>query len=421
MPSARPEPRGTSTVAVASLVSAATGYLAIFVAARTLTLAENATFLAFWALLFAFFAVLSGVQNEATRSVKARSLVERPAGSRGASVLAVGLATGATLALVVAATSPLWGARLLGEDHVVLTIALTVGILLFAGHCAVAGALGGSGDWPVFSTLVGAESSMRLLLVVLAFVLGAGLLGLEVASALAAGTWLLLAALSPRARAALRARGDSDVPTMIRHVLHSMLGSAGSAVLVVGFPVALKATSLESEYLAAAPLLLAITLTRAPLLIPLNAYQGVAITSFVSSPTGPRRPLLRISGAILAVGVVGAGLAALVGPTLMAVVLGESYRVSGALLAALTMSGALLAVLTMCGAATLSIGSHRSYALGWIVAAAVSLITLLTPLELEARVILSLSLGPVAGIVVHLASVWTRGPRPDADVSAAEV
>jgi hypothetical protein len=189
-----------------------------------------------------------------------------------------------------------------------------------------------------------------------------------------------------------------------------MLSTASSGALVVGFPVLLRLTTDAQAFALAAPLLLAVQLTRAPLLIPLNAYQGVALTHFLERRDQGIRPLLRIAGAILAAGLVGAGAAALLGPWILSV-LPSGYQVSPAVLAGLTLTAAGLALLTLTGAAVLALGAHRRYALGWLAATGCSALVLLVPGTLEMRVLASLALGPVLGIAVH-ATALGRGPGP---------
>jgi hypothetical protein len=330
--------------------------------------------------------------------------------AHGPAVLPWGLAVGCALALPVAASSPWWGPDILGERWGLLTVALCVGVVAFSGHCAVAGALGGQDRWSTFSLLVGSEATVRLALVLVAAAVGLGIAGLEVASAVAAATWLGLLLVSPTARRA--ARAVSDVPTgrFLRQTGVAMAAAAATAVLVVGFPVAVRATSSVAEYATAAPLLLAVSLTRAPLLIPLNAYQGVAIAHFVSAREHPGRSLLRLSAALTGVGAVGAVLAAAVGPWLMRTLFGPAYDVEPWLLGVLTLGATALAVLTMTGAATLAAGRHASYAGGWVLATVLGIASLLLPLGLDERVAVGLLAGPLLGTLVHVVALvrYTR-------------
>ncbi|NMR20880.1 hypothetical protein [Cellulomonas fimi] len=428
-------PRGATGVGLASLVAAASGYLVLLIAARTLDPARNAEFLVFWALLFGLFGVLGGLQNEVTRAVRvARHAPAAPAGDpatgisgapdagppiasappadTGVRVLPAALTIGGALALVVAATSPLWAGRLLGTEPWTLAVVLCVAVVAFAGHSGLAGALGGAGRWTTYARLVGAEAGLRLLLVGGVALAGAavgldalGVVGLETASAAAAAAWLLVLIASRQARANLGARADARRSVFARRAGQAMVGAASSAALVVGFPVLLRVTTSDAVYAAAAPLLLAVSMTRAPLLIPLTAYTGVAITHFLAHREQGVRPLVRLAGAVVGVGVLGAGAAGLVGPWLMVVLFGPAYDVAPWVLAALTLAAAVLALLTLTGAAVLSLGQHQAYAWGWVVATVVSFAVLLMPASIELRTALSLAVGPLVGVAVHAAVI----------------
>lgn len=415
--------RGATGVGLASLVSAGAGYAVLVIAAHALHPADNADFLAFWGLLFFLFGVLGGLQSEVTRSVHVARTgsAERP---RGARVLPLGLAVGGALTVVVAVTSPLWAGAVLGPEPRVRVALVCVGVLAFAGHCTVAGTLAGAGRWGAYARLVGAESLVRLGLVLITVLVGGTVLaqrlregenpvpdaplsitGIETATAVAAATWLAFWLLR-RFRQVRREHADVAARAFLSGAGQAMVGTAASAALVVGFPVLLRVTTPTETYALAAPLLLAVQLTRAPLLIPLNAYQGMAITHFLDERDRGLRPLLRLAAVILAVGTVGAAAAAAVGPWLMEVVLGAGYRVAPVVLAGLTLTAAFLALLTLTGAATLALGGHRAYATGWLLATVCSAVVLLVPGSLEVRVVASLAAGPVLGVIGH--GWWLR-------------
>lgn len=401
---ARRAATGATGVGLASLVAAGSGYLTIVLAARVLDPAENAEFLAFWGLLFFCFGTLGGLQSEVTRSSHvARTL----AGHRGPRVLPLGLLTGGALAAVVAATSPLWAPAVLGADPWPAVAVVVLAVLAFAGHSAVAGALAGQGRWTTYAGVVAAEALARLALAVAALLVVAAddlPFALRVAAGAAAATWLIMS-LAPGVRTAWAQEADASRGRFGRAAAQAMLGAASSAALVVGFPVLLKVTTPPEIYAGAAPIVLAVQLTRAPLLIPLTAYQGMAITYVLGNRDRGARPLLRVAGLVGAVGVVAAVAAALLGPWLMALLLGPDYRVDGLVLGGLTLTAALLALLTLTGAATLALDGHRAYAVGWCLASLTSALVLLVPGPLAARVVLSLTIGPLVGLAVHVSHV----------------
>lgn len=206
---------------------------------------------------------------------------------------------------------------MLGSHSWPLVVALCLAVAAYASHSALVGALGGQQSWHAYSGLVSSEATVRLLLVALvAFVDPIGR-GLEVATSAAAAVWIVFILVSPTGRQAARATGDSDRSQFLSRAGHAMVATASSAILVVGFPVLLRLTCSDVEWLTAAPLLLAISLTRAPLLLPLNAYQGVAIAYFLSEPDKVISRLLRPAAAVLGAGALGSAGAYLFGPFIM--------------------------------------------------------------------------------------------------------
>jgi O-antigen/teichoic acid export membrane protein len=398
--------RGATGVGVASLVAAASGYGVLVLAANVLTKAANADFLTFWGLVFFLFGTLGGLQSEVSRSVHvARTSPDPDAGRRGVPILATSLVIGAAGAALVALTSPWWSGVVLGADAAPQVAIVAFAVLAFSGQTAMAGTLAGRGQWTTYARLVGAEALMRLTLAVVLTLLGAGSTGLQIATGAAAATWLLFT-VSDRIRSVRRQRSADHGRAFVTGGGQAMIGTAASAALVVGFPVLLRVSTPHDVFKLAAPLLLAIQLTRAPLLIPLNAYQGVAITHFLDKRDEGARPLLRLAAIITAVGVVGAVAAALVGPWIMTTLFGEGYHVPPLVLAGLTLTAALMALLTLTGSAVLALGKHQAFVLGWLAATVCSAASLPMPGELSTRVVVSLAVGPVVGIVVHV--LWMR-------------
>jgi O-antigen/teichoic acid export membrane protein len=387
---------GAAGVGIASLVAAGCGYLVLLLAARSLDPSRNADFLLFWSLLFGVYGVLGGVQSETTRASHTAGT-----STHGARLVPWGVLLGGAAAVVVAATAPLWGTHVLGNDWVPAIVALCLGAVMFAGHSAVAGVLAGRLRWGGYSVLVGAEAATRLLLVVVVVVAGAAMDQLELAVAVASGAWLVLTVLFRPVREVRGATADVATPRLLANTGKAAVAAASSAALVVGFPVLLRVTSGDAEFASAAPLILAISVTRAPLLMPLAAYQGVAITHFMANRHRGFGALARVLLLITGIGVAASLAAAVVGPWLLRVLFGSAYGVPGPVLAGLTLGATALAVLTMTGAAVLATGQHTLYAVGWLAATVTSLALLLVPLSIEGRAVLALAVGPLVGIVIH--------------------
>ncbi|MCC9146470.1 MULTISPECIES: hypothetical protein [unclassified Arthrobacter] len=394
-----PGSKGLSGVGVSSLIAAASGYFVLFIAARVLDKPDNAAFLTYWAALFFVIGILSGIINETTRAVSNSSRLSGPA--TGPPVLAAGLGIGAAVSVAILATAPLWADMLFADATWLVVVGISVTAIAYAGHASLAGAAGGQQRWSLFARLAGLEALIRLAVVAAVALLAADLVGIELACMAGAFVWIAILLLSPGAREAAGARSDVPARELLGRMGHSLVSAAATATLITGYPIMLKLTTPGAEYALAAPLILAISLTRAPIMLPLQAFQAVLITHFVNA-TGDRAfvRLLKLLGLILAVGAVGAGLAAWLGPTIM-LIFGPDYSVDPLTMAALTFGAALMAALTLTGTLCLAFARHRLYALGWVVATAVAFAALLLDLPLLDRVYISLLAGPLAGTLVH--------------------
>lgn len=405
---------GAISIGVASLLSAGAGYVALLLAARLLDVADNAIFLAYWSFLFFWFGLLSGISIETTRAVYAGG----DAG-RGPRVIGVGLSVGGVLGLALLATSAWWSPLLFGSHDAALGVLLSVAVALYAGHATLIGALGGQTQWTAQATVIGADAVVRVVLVSAAAIAFVSVAGFAVGASLAVLTWIAMSLAFPRVRRGWGARADVPIRAFTANIGHAMLAAAASAALVVGFPVLVRIATSDAVYLASAPVLLAVSLTRAPLMIPLNAYQGVAVTYFLRNRDRGLRPLVPLAVIILGVGALGAALAWLIGPWLMSVLVRSSYALDGSVLAGLTMAAAVLALLTLTGALTLALGRHGWYSSGWVVATAASLCLLFLPLPVGERAVISLIVGPMLGIGVHLVALARRATRAATDPASA--
>lgn len=402
--------KGLSGVGISSLIAAGSGYLVLFIAARSLTKAENAAFLTYWAALFFVIGILAGIINESTRAVSRAAL--EPGRKPGPRVVQVGLGIGVAVALVIGATSPFWGRHVFPTHTWLLVLAIAVTAVAYAGHASLAGAAGGLQKWGLFARLAGLEAVVRLVVVAAVSLTAFGLVGIELACIAGAFVWILFLLTSPGAREAAGARSDVPRRELIGRMGHSLTSAAATATLITGYPIMLKLTTPAAEYALAAPLILAISLTRAPIMLPLQAFQAVLITRFVtvSGPSGASR-LVKPLALILGAGVVGAGLAALLGPPIM-LIFGADYVVSALTMAILTIGAALMAALTLTGTVCLAVSAHRAYALGWVIATLTAFALLLTDLPLEQRVYLSLVIGPLVGTAVHTVAIHRRRAAP---------
>ena len=379
-------------VLVAAGASGTAGYIVLVLAARVLDPVTNADFLVYWGALFAVFGVLVGITTETTRAVYS-------AGDRQSTpVLPVALGLGGTVAVLVGATGLLWAPRLFGTGWPGLLAAMVVGIVLFTSHAALVGCAAGRSAWYPYSLLVGSEAVSRLVLCAVVAVAGGLLLGLAWAVSLAAGAWVVWLLSSRQNRRLARVRADVDPRALVRRMSAACMASGVSALLLVGYPVLLRVTSTNDVYAGAAPVVLAVSLSRAPLMVPLGVYQNVLVTKVIGKGV---RVLVPVVAALGGATLLGSVLAWLVGPFLLRLV-NPDYHVSGPVFAALVLGAGLVALLTVTGAATVALDQHAVYLVGWITATTVSVAVLLLPWSLEVRVVSSLVAGPLTGAAVHL-------------------
>lgn len=405
--------RGASGIIVASIVAAGASFLITMLANWALVgsgddYTDYTEFIAFWALLFGIFGVIAGLQNETTRAVGAARLAGAQAGTDGAarppgaSVLASGLLIGAVTAVLIVASSPLWAGQLVPSNKIVIVGLIALATVLYSGHISLSGALAGNERWGLFAGLMGAEAGLRLVLVaVISFAVGS-LFSLEVATMAAVLVWLGFLLVSASSRDAIRARADVPMGRLVTNQSMAIASAAATAVLITGFPAVMRMIiPHDPQDAAMSATATALMLTRSPIMIPLQAFQGVAIASFLKQGHGALKGLVKPLGTLLAVGLVGAPLAALVGPWFLRVAF------SGMQVAALTFAGLMLASvaiawLTLTGTATLAIGRHPAYLLGWVSAAVVAVALLLVPISIPGRTILALAVGPLVGVAIHL-------------------
>jgi hypothetical protein len=317
---------------------------------------------------------------------------------------------GVVAAAVIAASSPLWSGHVFVESQWLSVALLCVGLAGFCLHATLLGMLAGVNQWTAYGSLMVTDAVMRVAVAAVTFVVSWGLVGYLWATVAGSIAWLILLLASPSTRAAARLLTPGGTMTFLRGASHSIAAAGASAILVMGFPVLLKATSGDLGATGGV-VILSVTLTRAPLLVPLTAMQGNLIAHFVDQRTQRLRALVTPAAVVTGLGLAGVLLAGVFGPWLLREGFGAQYRAEGALLAWLTAGAVSIALLTLTGAAAVAAALHRAYSLGWVSATVVSALLLLLPVALETRTVIALLCGPVVGMAVHLGAL-ARMPAP---------
>ncbi len=189
---------------------------------------------------------------------------------------------GVVAAAVIAGSSPLWSGHVFVESQWLSVALLSVGLAGFCLHATLLGMLAGVGRWTQYGALMVTDAAIRVAVAVdHRSSLGWGLVGYLWATVAGALAWLILLIASPTTRAAAAAvdgRWDGEPSCAARRTrspqpVQARSWSWDSRCCSRRHRVTLGATG--------GVVILAVTLTRAPLLVPLTAMQGNLIAHFV--------------------------------------------------------------------------------------------------------------------------------------------
>ena len=387
-------------LSLATIFAAASGFVVMWIASWALD-AEHGynSFLAYWGLFFACTGLIDGITQETTRAVAA----SRETDVRGsANPWKLGAAVGAVVAAVVLLAGLFAMGRIVPAHPGTATGLLAFGLLSYAFQAVLSGILSGSGLWNRYAALVALDSGVRLVLAVVVWALGGGLVEFLAITVIGALSWAVILALAP-----VRVHLDVDKRVFMRRVGSAMVASGASAALITGFPTAASAAfPAATAGAAVAAINNAVMLTRAPVLVPLQRFQSALVVRFVERRDSVYKALAAPVGTILGVGLIGFAAAWLIGPWILRVAYKPELFVGGLTLGLLTFASAFMGMLMITGVAVLALERHAFYVAGWLAATATAFAVLfLAPWGVATTVVVALFAGPIVGALVHLAGL----------------
>ena len=221
------------------MLTALCGYAVLYLAARDLEPAGFSVFGVFWGAFGLVTGAANGLLQEATREVRSARYTE----ILGRRRIDAGGGDGRAVAAVVIAGTRRCGRATCSSNRGRLSVGLlSVGLAGFCLHATLLGMLAGVNRWTQYGSLMVTDAGIRVAVAAAAFVLG----------------WGWSASVGHRRRCggvadhADRLTDDAWRPrlltpggtvTFLRGASHSIAAAGASAILVMGFPVLLKATS----------------------------------------------------------------------------------------------------------------------------------------------------------------------------------
>ncbi|WP_018190063.1 MULTISPECIES: lipopolysaccharide biosynthesis protein [unclassified Leifsonia] len=375
-------------------------------------------FAVFWSALFLVVGILFGLQQESTRAT-AQTIVA-PEGPRTRTSLwmlggLVALVTG----VLAIASSSLWAPPTLGAANAGLAWLVAAGAALNCLLAVGSGVMAGAGMWRQLAAVVTLDGIIRVTGVTAVLAVTDDIVALAVAVILPFPVALGIVFLTAPRTLIEKARVGFSLSALIANTGRTMLAASATAVLINGFPLILSFFAGPDNHAELGSLVLAVTLTRAPILVPLTALSSFLVSRFSHHPESMGRTLGLLMAAITVAILVLCGAAWLWGEPVMHLVFGSGFDLSAGVLVALIASSGLIGALFVSGSAVLAQNRHALYALGWVVASVVTLAMLFVPLPLAGRSALALALGPAVGLAVHLLGLAPVSSRRDAAAGAA--
>lgn len=406
------EGSGFRAILVSTAIAGVAGYLIQGLAGWALEPDEYAAFGVFWATFYLFVGAVAGIQQEIARTARPERVREGHSHHRRLFAF-TGIAA-AIVAGLIAASAPLWAAGVFGDRWLSASAALVVGATAYVAFATFSGVLYGRAAWRLLAFVIIADPVLRLVFVSLALTLDIPNM-LDWAIVLPIPVTLVAGVIVLAWRRARHTAVGERVPTLLSNAGRTLLGSAAMAVLISALPLFVAVSAHDEETAEVGALIFNLTITRAPLVIPILAFQGWLVIHFRDGSPGWLRRFWLLLGGIAVAGVALAVIAWFAVPPLVGWLFGPEYALDSWLAAGIVLTASLTAALCASGAVVIARGGHTAYLIGWAIAAASAIVALFLPIDLAARVVLALAIGPALGLGVHMADLVRRSANEHRD------
>lgn len=399
---------GFGSVLVATALAGIAGYVVTFIIFRGVGSAEYSLFAVFWGAMYLVVGGLSGIQQEIARATRK---VDPPMQVRQRRARNFAVVASAVVAVLVVVVGLISASAVFSSRGLELIAPLAVAAGSYVLVAVLCGSLYGVGQWGSLAAMIAADGALRLGFATVGLLFSADIVVLAWMVALPFPLATMLLWPSIRGRFV----GISDIDVGYRqltwNVSRTILAASSTAVLVSGFPLIIGIAGTKTPAAELGQVIFVLTLVRAPLVVTVMSLQSYLVVRFRDAASLGRL-LFVTTGVIAAATLVLLVGTALVGQPVIDLVSGEASLIPAESLTIFVLSSGLIALLTVTGAALLGRSSHRTYSLGWLAAAIVSVATLLSISDFWTALFVSVLVGPGAGLMVHAVVLAFRFARP---------
>ena len=399
---------GFAIILIATAIAGTASYAVTILIPNEIGLAEYAPFAVFWSSVYLAVGALGGIQQEVSRATLPAT---EGVTSHAFRARRFGIIAGLLVFVAIAGTAPLWERSVFPTEGWSLVIPLAVGAASYVMVAVLAGSLYGVIAWVPLALMITVDALLRLasLSITLAFTHNI----VALAWAVAVPFPLTLLALWPVIRLSIvgRSRLDDGYRALAWNMARTVLAATATAVMVSGFPLLLGLTSHSEPPEIVGMFIVAITLTRAPLIVVALSLQSYLVVHFRDNASNFRPYFLRLLGVTVVAGAVLAVAGWLFGPTVYHLVFPNKLQPDAPFFAILVGSSALVTALCITAPAVLARSKHLVYSAGWVAAALATISSLLLPLDFASRTVTALIVGPIIGLIVHGTSLVITGRR----------